>query len=283
MPDLYCVFGNPIAHSKSPAIHAAFAASTGEMLHYEARLAPVDGFRQAINEFVALGGRGANVTVPFKEEAFRLCDALTPRARRAGAVNTLSFVDGRILGDNTDGAGLVADITGNLGLSLAGKRILLLGAGGAARGVIEPLLAGHPASLTIANRTADKAGALAGAFSDIAATQGDFLRGTVNAGNFTDLAGQQFDLIINATSASLAGEPLPLPAGIFAAGSLAYDMMYGKGETPFLKQAREQGASLCADGLGMLVGQAAEAFAVWRGMHPDCAPVLAKLRSTLEG
>ena len=283
MPDLYCVFGNPIAHSKSPAIHAAFAASTGEALCYEARLAPVDGFRQAVDEFIARGGRGANVTVPFKEEAFRLCNALTPRATRAGAVNTLSFVDGRILGDNTDGAGLVADITGNLKFSLAGKRILLLGAGGAARGVIEPLLAGRPATLMIANRTADKACALAEAFSDIAAPQGDLLRGALSAGNFTDLAGQQFDLIINATSASLAGETLPLPPGIFAPGSLAYDMMYGKGETPFLKQAREQGASLCADGLGMLVGQAAEAFAVWRGRHPASAPVLVSLRSALKG
>ncbi len=283
MTDLYCVFGNPIAHSKSPAIHRAFAASTGELLSYEACLAPLDGFQQAISEFIALGGRGANVTVPFKEDAFRLCHTLTPRATRAGAVNTLSFVNGQILGDNTDGAGLLADITGNLHVSLAGKRVLLLGAGGAARGVIEPLLATQAASLTLANRSTDKAQALAESFADLAAPQGDFLRGAVNALNFADLAGQSFDLIINATSASLSGASLPLPAGIFAPGSLAYDMMYGKDETPFLKLAREQGAALCADGLGMLVEQAAEAFAVWRGIRPSSAPVLASLRSALKG
>jgi shikimate dehydrogenase len=281
MPDLYCVFGNPIAHSKSPAIHAAFAASTGEKLIYEARLAPIDGFTQAIAEFVAAGGRGANVTVPFKEEAFRLCDQLAPRAARAGAVNTLSFVEGKIHGDNTDGAGLVADITDNLGFSPAGKRILLLGAGGAARGVIEPLLATRPAALHIANRTADKAATLAAAFADIAAPQGDFLRSAVNASNFTDLAGSRFDLVINATSASLAGDALPLPAGIFAPGCLAYDMMYGKGETPFLRQARTQGADRCADGLGMLVCQAAEAFAIWRGVRPATGSVLNSLRAAL--
>lgn len=274
MPDIYCVFGNPIAHSRSPAIHAAFAASTGEDLLYTARLAPVDGFAAAVAAFVAEGGRGANVTVPFKEEAFRLCDELTPRAARAGAVNTLSFVAGRILGDNTDGAGLVADIVGNLGFALSGRRILLLGAGGAARGVIEPLLAGAPATLSIANRSADKAEALAAAFSDIAA---------VDAGNFAKMAGKSFDLVINATSASLSGDSLPLPPGIFAPGALAYDMMYGKGETPFLKLAREQGAARCADGLGMLVGQAAEAFAVWRGVRPATGPVLAMLRAALSG
>ena len=274
MPDIYCVFGNPIAHSRSPAIHAAFAVSTGEDLMYTARLAPVDGFAAAVAAFVAEGGRGANVTVPFKEEAFRLCDELTPRAARAGAVNTLSFVAGRILGDNTDGAGLVADIAGNLGFALSGRRILLLGAGGAARGVIEPLLAGAPAALSIANRSADKAEALAAAFSDIAA---------VDAGNFAKIAGKSFDLVINATSASLSGDSLPLPPGIFAPGALAYDMMYGKGETPFLKLAREQGAARCADGLGMLVGQAAEAFAVWRGVRPATGPVLAMLRAALSG
>lgn len=272
MPDLYCVFGNPIAHSKSPAIHAAFAASTREKLIYEARLAPVDGFIQAIAAFVAAGGRGANVTVPFKEEAFRLCDQLSPRAARAGAVNTLSFVDGRIHGDNTDGAGLVADITGNLGFSPAGKRILLLGAGGAARGVIEPLLATRPGALLIANRTADKAATLAAAFADIA---------PVDASNFADLAGRNFDLVINATSASLSGDALPLPDGIFAPGSLAYDMMYGKGETPFLRQASAQGAARCADGLGMLVCQAAEAFAIWRGVRPATDAVLNSLRAAL--
>jgi shikimate dehydrogenase len=272
MSDLYCVFGNPVAHSKSPAIHAAFAAATEQPVHYEARLAAVDGFPQAVADFVAAGGKGANVTVPFKEEAFRLSTRLSDRAARAGAVNTLSFADGAILGDNTDGAGLVSDLTHNLDCPLAGRHILLLGAGGAARGVIAPLLAGQPASLFIANRSTDKALALAAAFSDLA---------TIAAGSFGDTAGRRFDLVINATSASLAGGPLALPAGLFAEGSLAYDMMYGKGETPFLAQAREQGAARCADGLGMLVEQAAEAFLVWRGVRPATGPVLADLRRAL--
>ncbi len=274
MSDQYCVFGNPVAHSKSPLIHAAFARTTGEDLSYTARLAAVDGFSEAVFEFVAMGGRGANVTVPFKEDAFRLATRLSERAERAGAVNTLAFNDQEIFGDNTDGAGLVRDITHNLGVVLAGKRILLLGAGGATRGVIAPLLACQPASLSIANRTVAKAQALSEAFADIAA---------VNAGNFADFAGQSFDVLINATSASLAGESLPLPPGIFAAGSLAYDMMYGKGETPFLKLAREQGAGRCADGLGMLAEQAAEAFYVWRGVRPETAAVLADLRAALGG
>lgn len=269
MTDLYAVFGNPIAHSKSPAIHAAFARASGEVIVYEARLAAVDGFPQAISEFLAAAGKGANVTVPFKEEAFRLCTQLSERAARAGAVNTLRFDGGGIYGDNTDGAGLCRDITVNLACPLAGKRILLLGAGGAARGVIAPLLAGHPASLFIANRSAGKAEALAQSFSDIA---------TVDAGNFAKMADKSFDLVINATSASLAGQSLPLPAGIFAADSLAYDMMYGKGETPFMAQAREQGAGRCADGLGMLVEQAAEVFFVWRGVRPETSALLADLR-----
>jgi shikimate dehydrogenase len=272
MTDQYCVIGNPIAHSKSPAIHAAFAAATAQSLTYEARLAAIDGFKQAVSEFVAAGGKGANVTVPFKEEAFRLCTRLSERALRAGAVNTLSFGGAEISGDNTDGAGLVRDITGNLDFSLAGKRILLLGAGGAARGVIAPLLAGKPASLFIANRSAGKAEALAAAFSDLA---------EVGAGDFARTAGQSFDLVINATSASLSGDSLSLPPGLFAAGSLAYDMMYGKGETPFMALARQQGAGRCADGLGMLVEQAAEAFWIWRGVRPETGSLLAELRQKL--
>ena len=272
MSDLYCVFGNPIGHSRSPAIHAAFAAATGQDLRYEARLAAVDGFREAVSEFVAAGGKGANVTVPFKEDAFALATRLSERAARAGAVNTLAFSGDEIFGDNTDGAGLVRDITVNLGCALAGKRILLLGAGGASRGVIAPLLAGQPAALSIANRSADKALALATAFADLA---------VVDAGSFAQMAGKSYDLVINATSASLSGERLPLPPGLFAAGSLAYDMMYGKGETPFLQQARQQGAARCADGLGMLVEQAAEAFFVWRGVRPATAQVLADLRAQL--
>jgi len=274
MSDLYAVFGNPIAHSKSPAIHASFAASTGQDMVYEARLAPVDGFAPAIAQFVAAGGKGANVTVPFKEDAFRLATRLSDRAARAGAVNTLAFADGEVFGDNTDGAGLVRDITLNLGYSLNGRRILLLGAGGASRGVIAPLLAEKPAALFIANRSAEKAVKLAEDFSDIA---------PVNGGSFADLAGKSFDFLINATSASLAGASLPLPPGLFAPGALAYDMMYGKGETPFLLQAREQGASRGADGLGMLVEQAAEAFFVWRAVRPQTAPVLAELRAKLAG
>ena len=274
MTDLYAVFGNPIAHSKSPLIHAAFAATTSQAMRYEARLAAVDGFKQAISDFVAAGGKGANVTVPFKEEAFRLSTQLSERAARAGAVNTLAFKGGEIFGDNTDGAGLVRDITVNLGCTLAGKRILLLGAGGASRGVIAPLLAARPAALFIANRTAAKAELLADAFADMA---------PVDAGNFDKTAGKCFDVVINATSASLSGEAVPLPSGVFAPGALAYDMMYGKGETPFLQIAREQGAARCADGLGMLVEQAAEAFFVWRGLRPLTGEVLAELRAGLAG
>lgn len=274
MSDRYCVFGNPIAHSKSPAIHAAFAAATGQDLSYDARLAAVDGFKQAVSEFMTAGGKGANVTVPFKEEAFRLATRLSERAARAGAVNTLVFSDSEIFGDNTDGAGLVRDIRHNLGIPLGGKRILLLGAGGASRGVIAPLLAEKPATLFIANRSADKAVALATAFADLA---------LVDAGNFAKTKGKSFDLIINATSASLSGESLLLPPGIFAQGSLAYDMMYGQGDTPFLALAREQGAARCADGLGMLVEQAAEAFFVWRSVRPSSAQVLAELRARLAG
>ncbi|MFZ2269402.1 MAG: shikimate dehydrogenase [Azonexus sp.] len=277
MSDLYCVFGNPIGHSKSPAIHAAFAAATGEDLVYEARLAPLDGFARSVADFVAAGGKGANVTVPFKEEAFRLCTRLSERAARAGAVNTLAFNEGEIFGDNTDGAGLVRDITHNLGFSLAGKRILLLGAGGAARGVIAPLLGEKPAALRIVNRSAEKAQVLADAFADLPLASGD----AIAAGSFGETAGQSFDVLINATSASLSGAALPLPAGLFAAGSLAYDMMYGKGETPFLQQAREQGAAQLADGLGMLAEQAAEAFFVWRGVRPETAGLLVELRRAL--
>ncbi|MBU3695723.1 shikimate dehydrogenase [Dechloromonas sp.] len=275
MSDLYCVFGNPIAHSKSPAIHAAFAAQTGENLRYEARLAAVDSFFAAISAFVAEGGCGANVTVPFKEQAYRRCDRLSDRAARAGAVNTLQFIDGAVHGDNTDGAGLVRDIRTNLGRALAGQRILLLGAGGASRGVIAPLLAEKPAALFIANRSPDKAQQLAAAFAELAAGV------ELSGGAFAQLAGQQFDVVINATAASLSGDSLPLPAGIFAPGSLAYDMMYGKGETPFLTLARTQGAAHCADGLGMLVEQAAEAFTLWRGKRPETAGVLASLRAAL--
>ena len=270
MSDRYGVFGHPVAHSKSPAIHAAFAAQCGHDLSYEAILAPLDGFADSLSAFVAAGGRGANVTVPFKEEACRLATRLTPRAAQAGAVNTLGFDSSGMLGDNTDGAGLLRDLTNNLGCRITGQRLLLLGAGGAARGVVGPLLEARPAALVIANRTAARAADLAERFAG---------RGPLRACGYPDLAGESFDLVINATSASLGGETPYLPERVFASGSLAYDMMYGRGETPFLLLARAQGAARLADGLGMLVEQAAEAFRFWRGVLPDSAPVLAMLRA----
>ncbi|MHB1051602.1 MAG: shikimate dehydrogenase [Thiobacillus sp.] len=270
MTDRYAVFGHPIAHSKSPQIHAAFARQTGEDVVYEAILAPLDGFADSVAQLIATGGRGANVTVPFKEEAFKLATRLSPRAQRAGAVNTLVFDVEGIAGDNTDGAGLVADLTRNLNRSLAGKRILLLGAGGAARGVIEPLLEQRPAALVIANRTLSRAQELAELFG----------HGTT-ACSF-EVADAPFDIVINATAASLAGELPPLSPRIFTDNTLAYDMMYGR-DTPFLSFARTHGAT-ASDGLGMLVEQAAEAFYVWRGVRPETAAVIAALRQDrLEG
>ena len=274
--DRYAVIGNPIAHSKSPQIHAAFARQTGQELSYEALLAPVDGFAQTVADFRAQGGRGLNVTVPFKLEAFALAERHTARAQAAGAVNTLAFGADGVLGDNTDGAGLVRDLTANLNFALAGCRILLLGAGGATRGVLLPLLDSRPARLTIANRTVGKAEALAALF---AARAGDT---ALDACGFDALAGRRFDLVINATAASLADELPPLPPGLYAEGALAYDMMYGRGQTPFLRAALADGAARVADGLGMLVEQAAESFTLWRGVRPDSSPVLAALRRQLE-
>lgn len=271
MTDHYAVFGNPIAHSKSPLIHAAFARQTGQDIDYRAILAPVDGFAETLREFIAAGGRGANVTVPFKEEAYRLATRRTPRAERAGAVNTLVLAGDEILGDNTDGVGMMRDITVNLGCPVEGRRVLLLGAGGAARGVIGPLLEARPQALVVANRTQAKAQILAAVFGDL---------GPISACGLAQLAGQAFDLVIDATSASLApgGEAPTLPAGVFADGCLAYSMMYGKGETAFQRAARAQGVTRIAEGLGMLVEQAAEAFFVWRGVRPDAAPVMQLLR-----
>ncbi|AXA92571.1 shikimate dehydrogenase [Massilia sp. YMA4] len=271
--DRYCVFGNPIAHSKSPDIHAAFAAQTGQQLTYEKRLAPLDGFAAAVHAFIAEGGKGANVTVPFKLDAHRLANALTIRAQAAGAVNTLLFDAHGITGDNTDGAGLVADITGNAGVAIAGRRVLLLGAGGAARGAVLPLLEQRPAALVIANRTVATAEALVQQF---AALGGE---GVLSAGGFGDLAGS-FDIVVNATSASLQADLPPIPALVFHPGTLALDMMYGKEPTVFLRFAAQHGA-VPRDGLGMLVEQAAEAFALWRGVRPDTAAVLASIRRTL--
>ncbi|PXY00390.1 shikimate dehydrogenase [Halomonas sp. LBP4] len=270
MTDHYCVFGHPIGHSKSPGIHAAFAEQTGEAIDYTAIEAPLDDFAGAWRDFVAAGGRGANVTVPFKEEAFRLCEVLSPRARRAGAVNTLILgKDGQTYGDTTDGVGLVRDLERH-GVTLAGARLLVLGAGGAVRGVLEPLLAAAPASLVVANRTAGKAERLAADFADL---------GEVRGGGFDAVSGP-FDVVINGTSASLANELPPLPDDLFAAGATAYDMMYGAEPTVFLQWAGERGAR-GVDGLGMLVEQAAESFFQWRGRRPDTTPVLEALRRAL--
>jgi shikimate dehydrogenase len=267
MTDHYAVFGNPIAHSKSPAIHAAFAKQCGQDMDYTALLAPLEGFPETVLAFRAGGGAGANVTVPFKEQAFAMSEMRTPRAEAAGAVNTFKFEDGRILGDNTDGVGLVNDLSRNLSWPLGGKRILLMGAGGAARGVVLPLLQAGPAELFIVNRTASKAEALARQFTGIA---------NVAGGGYEQLPGKRFDGVINATAASLAGDLPPLPQDVFAAGGWAYDMMYGR-DTPFTAFARAHGVQV-ADGLGMLVEQAAEAFFLWRGVRPQTAPVIRQLR-----
>ena len=274
MTDRYAVIGNPIAHSKSPRIHAAFARQTVQNLSYEAILAPLDGFAASAADFIAGGGRGMNVTLPFKLDAFALATRHTARAQAARAVNTLKVDATEVLGDNTDGAGLVADLVRNLGCPIAGRRLLLLGAGGAARGVIVPLLGESPASLTIANRSVARALQLRDAFA---------VQGKLSARAFSDLAGEQFDVVINATSASLAGQAPAVPFGIYAPGSMAYDMMYGNGLTPFLADAQSGGASRVADGLGMLVEQAAESFLLWRGVRPDTRPVLAELAAELHG
>ena len=267
--DRYAVIGNPVAHSKSPAIHAAFARQTGQDLEYIRLEAPLEGFAETLADFFASGGRGCNVTVPFKEQAYRLATRLNERARQAGAVNTLWCDEHGWVGDNTDGVGLVRDLTRHV--DLAGKAIVLLGAGGAARGAIGPLLAEQPARLTIANRSVEKAAQLADHFAAL---------GTLRASSFAELTAPA-DIVINATSASLAGSTLPLPDGLWRADTLAYDMMYGRTATPFLAQAEAAGAGLCIDGLGMLVEQAAEAFYLWRGVRPETADVLADLRAGL--
>lgn len=265
MADRYAVIGNPVAHSKSPWIHAEFARQTRQDIEYARLEAPLDGFARTVDAFRAAGGRGVNVTLPFKGEAFLYCgNEVSERARAAGVVNTLIFQDGGVRGDNTDGVGLLRDITVNLGRAIAGRRVLLMGAGGAAQGVLGPLLGAGPQRLVIANRTAGKARSLAQRY------------GAAAGGGYGELGGAQFDLLINATSAGLADEAPPLPAGVFASGSLGYDMVYGR-DTPFLAMARAAGAE-ARDGGGMLVEQAAESFLLWRGLRPDTAPVLAALR-----
>lgn len=268
MIDRYAVFGHPISHSQSPLIHSLFAQATGQSLAYTAIEAPLDGFRDTVLAFRAAGGRGANVTLPFKLQAFELATDPSEGARLAGAANALKFDGERILAENFDGIGLVNDIQRNHGVALAGKRVLLCGAGGAARGAILPLSGQGPALIAIANRTAARAHALKADFAAHVALQ---------TGGYEDLAGMRFDVVINATSTGLSQDALPLPAGVFAPDALAYEMVYGKGLTPFLKQAREAGATRAADGVGMLVEQAAEAFAWWRGVRPDTRPVIERL------
>jgi shikimate dehydrogenase len=272
--DRYCVIGNPIAHSKSPEIHAAFAATTGQDLVYERCLAPLDGFADTVRRLVAEGYRGANVTVPFKLEAAAIATRLSERARLAGAVNTLRFEDGAIVGDNTDGPGLVADIVRNAGMALAGKRVLLLGAGGAARGIVLPFLEQGPAAIVIANRTRATADALVEQFAAHAAHPGQ-----VSAVGMDAIEGV-FDVVVNATSASLAADMPPVPASAFGPDTLAVDIMYGKEPSQFMEFAALHGAAV-RDGLGMLVEQAAEAFTLWRGVRPATTPVLVQLRAAL--
>ncbi len=268
--DLYAVVGNPISHSKSPGIHAMFARQTAQDMEYTAIQAPLDGFEEVVTTFFARGGSGLNVTVPFKERAWRLASWKTPEADRAGAVNTLFMgVEGRLHGANTDGAGLVADLCGNLGCSLQGRRVVVLGAGGAVRGVMQAVLEQKPRQVILANRTIDKAHTLAATFADC---------GSVMVKPFADLDGD-VDIVINGTSASLSGSIPVIPEASVRNAELVYDMMYAERATPFLAWAAQAGARRCADGLGMLVEQAAEAFFIWRGVRPQSAPVLRALRS----
>ncbi len=276
----YAVLGHPVAHSLSPFIHAEFARQTGQPLHYERLLAPLDGFEATLRDYACSGAQGCNVTVPFKFEAHRLAAACSERAALAGAANLLRF-DGvepaAWWADNTDGAGLVRDIEQGAGVAVAGRRVLLVGAGGAAAGVLGPLLAARPAALRVVNRTAAKAHALVQAHAAWAQARGVAL----DAGPL-DAAGTGHDIVLNASASSLQGAALPLPGATLARGGLGLDLMYGPAAQPFLDWARDAGA-LARDGLGMLVEQAAEAFWVWRGVRPQTGPVLRALRDRLAG
>ncbi len=270
-PDRYAVFGHPIGHSKSPYIHAQFAEQTGQHLVYFAQDVDLPAFEREVFAFFRGGGLGLNCTIPLKEAAYRLADRRSIRAERSRAVNTLVLeCDGRIFGDNTDGIGLLRDLTGNLGLELAGKRILLLGAGGASRGILAPLLEAEPAALVIANRTVDKAVRLADEFSRF---------GEVCGCGFRELAGRRFDLVLNATASSLSGTVPPLPDDLLVPGGCSYDLAYGHEPTPFVRWGKVHGASISTDGIGMLVEQAAEAFLLWRGVRPQTAPVIEMLNA----
>lgn len=272
MTDKYAVIGNPIAHSKSPQIHNMFAKQTGQDISYEKIEAALGSFKEKIDELRKKGYKGCNVTVPFKLEAWGL-GASTTRALDAEAVNTLKFESGEIFGDNTDGIGLVRDITQNLDFQIAGKRVLLMGTGGAASGVLHPLLDEKPQELVTAYRTLENAQKIEKRIRGTA----QFPVTSISFSSYSDLPEKSFDLIINATSSGLSNDMPPLPPGIFAPGALAYDMMYGR-ETPFMKFAREHGAAVVSDGFGMLVEQAAESFFIWRGVRPKTAPVIAALR-----
>jgi shikimate dehydrogenase len=268
MTDRYAVFGNPARHSKSPMIHGDFARATGQDMTYEVIEPPVDGFTAAVHALRADGGRGGNVTTPFKLEAFALATDRSERARVAGAANAFKFEGNGIHVENFDGVGLVNDIQQNLGCPMRGRRVLLMGAGGAARGALLPFLEQEPEVLAVENRTVTKAVALGEQFASY---------GNLVTGGYSDFGEGRFDIVVNATSASLRGELPPVPPTAFAQGGLAYDLVYGKGLTPFLRFAREAGAGRIADGIGMLVEQAAEAFEWWRGVRPETRPLIEKL------
>jgi len=270
--DRYAVIGNPIAHSKSPLIHTEFARQTAQQLTYSAELVELGGVKAFVKSFTENNGKGLNVTVPFKQDAFELATELSGRAQRAGAVNTLTLKDNIIFGDTTDGVGLLNDLTQNHQLNIKNKHILIVGAGGAVRGVLEPLLLESPASLVIANRTVSRAQQLAEDFSSF---------GNISACEFSELKNKQFDIIINGTSASLSGELPPLPENLFSKNACAYDMMYAKEPTVFMQWSKQQGAKLILDGLGMLVEQAAESFYIWRGVRPETRDVIRMIKSEI--
>ncbi|MEM5405071.1 MULTISPECIES: shikimate dehydrogenase [Paraburkholderia] len=278
MTDLYAVIGHPIGHTKSPLIHGLFAEATHQAMSYVAIEGPLDsddGFAKVVRQFAADGGKGMNVTAPFKLKAFALADERSERATLAGAANALKFENGRIIAENFDGIGLLRDIEVNLGVPLAGKRVLTLGAGGAARGALLPLLAAGPTELVVANRDVTKGEALVAQVGS---------RGTrLGACGYGDLATRgRFDLVVNATSASLTGDLPPVPPGVFSPEGTAYELAYGKRLTPFLRLARNAGVRGVADGVGMLVEQAAEAFAWWRGVRPLTAEVIDRLTVPLD-
>lgn len=269
--DHYRVYGNPIEQSKSPTIHQAFAKQTQQEICYEKELVQLQQFSEVVSQFIKQGGKGANVTAPFKEQAYKLCDHLSERAQLSGAVNTLSFNNGAIFGDNTDGVGLVQDLLSNQ-VVLRNSRILLLGAGGAAKGVVSSLLAQKPDLLIIANRTQAKAQFIVDQYPEE----------NIQSSLYNEVAKYHFDLIINATSAGLTGDSLPIPNQVITTNTVCYDMVYGKQLTPFLVHSKALGAKKVIDGLGMLVSQAAESFAIWRGIKPSTQEIMKQLRAELQ-